>query len=111
MKKADRDRWVEALRSGRYRQTTGVLRSLGGKFCCLGVAADVLIPEPWEHDPARTLGYTFEGNDDPHVLLAATRGRIGLKREDHDTLAGLNDNRGWSFKQIADWIESNVKVD
>ena len=33
-------RWVEALRSGEYKQGTGRLRS-GDEYCCLGVACDV----------------------------------------------------------------------
>jgi hypothetical protein len=33
-------RWVAALRSGEYQQTTGNLRTENG-FCCLGVLCDL----------------------------------------------------------------------
>lgn len=33
-------RWVDALRSGKYEQTTGVLQDSKG-YCCLGVACKV----------------------------------------------------------------------
>jgi hypothetical protein len=35
-------KWVEALRSGKYQQTTGAL-CRDGKYCCLGVACEVAI--------------------------------------------------------------------
>lgn len=42
--KREIQKWVDALRSGEYQQTRGVLESATG-FCCLGVACKVLIPE------------------------------------------------------------------
>ena len=35
--------WLEALRGGKYEQTTGVLRSKKDGFCCLGVLCDLYI--------------------------------------------------------------------
>jgi len=35
------DRWVDALRSGKYQQTTGTLHN-GKGYCCLGVLCDVV---------------------------------------------------------------------
>lgn len=40
MKKEIADMWVEALRSGKYRQGQGGLRSSRG-YCCLGVLCDL----------------------------------------------------------------------
>jgi len=37
-------KWIQALRSGKYSQTQGVLQSKEG-YCCLGVACRVLIPK------------------------------------------------------------------
>lgn len=34
-------KWVDALRSGKYQQGAGCL-SAEGKFCCLGVACEVM---------------------------------------------------------------------
>lgn len=48
MKQA-RKKWVEALRSGKYEQGKGQLRQ-DNKFCCLGVACDILETVKWEVD-------------------------------------------------------------
>lgn len=40
-------RWVQALRSGRYTQGTGRLRSVADEFCCLGVLCDLKDPDGW----------------------------------------------------------------
>ena len=37
-------KWVIALRSGEYSQTTGTLEDDSG-HCCLGVACDIFIPD------------------------------------------------------------------
>lgn len=36
--------WINALRSGKYKQTTGTLQDTAG-YCCLGLACKVLIKE------------------------------------------------------------------
>jgi len=33
--------WVEALRSGKFKQGTKVLRSINDEFCCLGVLCEL----------------------------------------------------------------------
>lgn len=35
------DAWLKALRSGDYQQAKGMLRSMDGRFCCLGVATEI----------------------------------------------------------------------
>lgn len=41
-------KWVEALRSGRYKQGQHVLQTPDGKFCCLGVYCDIAgVPMSW----------------------------------------------------------------
>ncbi|EJD67128.1 hypothetical protein BB65665_12991, partial [Bacillus sp. 916] len=34
--------WIEALRSKKYEQGKGFLKTIDNKFCCLGVACDVV---------------------------------------------------------------------
>ena len=44
--KANRKAWIEALRSRKFRQTKGKLKSRNGSYCCLGVACEVAeVPE------------------------------------------------------------------
>jgi hypothetical protein len=40
-----KQRWIDALRSGKYSQDTGVLRSSKGGHCCLGVLCDLYAKE------------------------------------------------------------------
>ena len=38
-----RDAWADALESGRYRQGRGLLRSVKGEYCCLGVLCELAV--------------------------------------------------------------------
>jgi hypothetical protein len=38
-------KWVEALRSGKYQQTRYLISRKDGKYCCLGVACELAIAE------------------------------------------------------------------
>jgi hypothetical protein len=107
--------WVDALRSGEYKQGDGCLFDPETQsYCCLGVANCVLeLGEGDEH----VLEYTYQ-----QLGLRGQSGAIvGLSleafKELHDLPAGydptftieltaLND-RGWSFSKIADLIEQH----
>ena len=41
------ERWIEALESGKYPKTQGMLRNDDG-YCCLGVVCDVADPNLWQ---------------------------------------------------------------
>ena len=91
-------KWVEALRSGKYKQGKGYL-SRGGEYCCLGVACDIFnikhYPMYDEHYPPRELVMALD-------LVNDMGGhRDGKSR----TLSWLNDN-GKDFEAIADLIET-----
>ena len=85
--------WVKALKSGEYEQGHSHLRTCDNKYCCLGVAWDLL-------HPGR------KPNDD--VLSRTDRRKIGLGAIDQATLIYLNDSLKFSFKTIAKWIEKNL---
>ena len=88
--------WVEALRSGNYKQGRGFLHSKSGTYCCLGVLCDIK-----QKDVRKTelLCGTF-----PNYWL------LNWAELDFNTAVDLalkNDN-GVSFEEIADWIETNL---
>lgn len=102
--------WVKALRSRKYKQTTGCLTN-DGKFCCLGVACELavkakVIPAV-END-------SYDGNSS--TLPASVQHWLGLqeasglfkKNKDGTTtdLTILNDSEKKTFGQIARVIES-----
>jgi hypothetical protein len=96
---------VAALRSGRYKQTTGVLKN-GNAYCCLGVACKISGIGKFSTDES-CLGEVMR-------LPLAVREKLGWVswslREDKiklpsTHLAGLNDDFGFNFKEIARVIE------
>jgi hypothetical protein len=108
-------RWIKELRSGHYAQTTTYLKK-NGRFCCLGVLADIVDPQGWETDDATEVEMWrhsdslnssaisnstfceitgFSNHRDPKLVTATTF---------QNCLINLND-RGESFTKIADCIE------
>jgi hypothetical protein len=80
-------RWIEALESGRYRQTRSCLRDAKG-YCCLGVLCEVADPGRYREDG---------GYDDPaggglyYMLLPNDLAeRVGL-----GNAGGLPDGTDW----------------
>jgi hypothetical protein len=99
-KKSLRERWVEALTSGDYEQGEGALRR-GRRFCCLGVALDLLEPDQW---------YVSDGSGDETGNWANRSNTgypeddqlepFGISRQEGRFLAEYND-QGYTFAQIA----------
>ena len=95
-------KWLKALRSGEYRQTTRKLKSRNGAFCCLGVLCDIQGAKwDWSSGEYSTLGMTGR---------PPTKYRGG--HTDFQELIYLNDgafaNKKHSFSEIADYIEKNL---
>lgn len=98
------DKWVAALRSGKYQQGIGHLKH-GDKFCCLGVLCDLLPGGKWEGE---AFYLTNESSPTeailPHaVVLAAEMSSA------QGQLAEAND-AGYTFTEIADLIEKHYKT-
>jgi hypothetical protein len=98
--------WVKALRSGKYKQTKGVLYEADrNAFCCLGVACDIsgLPPEEWHGSDYTVLPQEVKQS----LNLSSNYGRFF--DGDYTSLVKCNDALGYSFDQIADIIESEPK--
>jgi hypothetical protein len=125
--KADiKAKWLADLRSGKFPQTTGVLRN-GNGYCCLGVLCDLYSRDTgvewWDTGCG---GFAMHGADS--VLPYAVEQWAGLTHEhggyvavsksydegentivDHSlSLTELNDSWEYDFKQIADVIEEQL---
>jgi hypothetical protein len=100
--KANRRKWVEALRSGKYEQGKNNLYC-EGRYCCLGVLALLAGYDAGEIEGQGTLG-----GREKALQFVGLRGAMGGFGHDDDRqfLADLNDE-GTSFEEIADIIESN----
>lgn len=93
-------KWVEALRSGEYKQCKERLTD-GTAFCCLGVAAFISPVPPQEWRVKVALPESIM----EWLGLEGTEGEYfnGTKLT---ALSALNDYDGKTFAEIADLIES-----
>jgi hypothetical protein len=104
-----KNKWIEALLSGKYKQGQASLRLtlVNGKqvHCCLGVLCDILDPDGWKE----------LGDEDVHIhkskrgeyLSEEALSLIGMTRAQQQKYYQLNDN-GWAFKTIAEDIKENL---
>jgi hypothetical protein len=102
--------WVAALRSDKYKQGKGYLRSYRG-YCCWGVACDIVNSNGWR--PSKDAGthifeYGYDGHQGipPRNVIEA----LGVERLGVCAFMSMNDN-GVSFKEIANKIEMEMLND
>ena len=104
-----KERWVRALRSGRYEQIDGTLRLAktegGYAYCCLGVLVDIVPDTKWyKVATTDTYGYEYGAESTPAILGPLLRACVGLDVLTMNKLINMNDN-GDPFPVIADYIE------
>lgn len=116
MNRKTRDKWVKALRSGKYEQGRRALgkrtaRNKKAQYCCLGVLAHLegkKIGTTWNKGnlsvPDRESSALFQG-----LLPYSACQMLGLHQGVAGDLAGRNDE-GATFAEIADLIEQKVVV-
>jgi hypothetical protein len=90
-------KWLQALRSGEYKQGHGRLRILPNLYCCLGVLCEVM--------GVKADGVLYDGCTS--YISPRTQNVAGLRAKDQSRLSSMND-RGDTFPEIADWIETNL---
>jgi len=112
MKKEIADQWLAALRSGQYTQGRGALRDCKDgqeAFCCLGVLCELAVLE----GKAERFGNSY--SDCKVFLPRSVAEWSGMSQIDGslpETMAKpalfqLNDDKGWSFEQLAEHIEKH----
>ncbi len=97
-------KWIKALKSGKYKQTTGELKNKNG-YCCLGVLCEIKAKEQkkkfYEHKNGGVLSET-------QMKWSGIKSQNGkCKRTD---LVYMNDYLKYSFSEIADFIKKNYKL-
>jgi hypothetical protein len=95
--------WVDALRSGEYKKSTGALRTRHGDrvgYCCFGVLCDLARLDGGD-DWGPYGGYQGQSFRAPKAMLDFLR--ISLFGEDN--LIDMNDYQVVPFRNIADYIE------
>lgn len=116
MKQELKTKWITALRSGKYRKSTRVLKryfkTTAPGHCCLGVLCEIIKNDfPHAEDllqsnrlialPKRSVTSCAS------LLDQETLAHVGLDSEQQRKLAGKND-KGATFRQIADYIEKKL---
>lgn len=102
--------WVDALRSGEYKQGFGSLKSAEDKntFCCLGVLCEIAVQQGVIPAPE---GVFYCGIYD-EILPDEVCEFAGLDTDcpsiGGHTLTHLNDDEGFNFESIAQLIEDNL---
>src|SRR6266516_542132 len=106
--------WLDALRSGEFKQGHGQLSRRAGEFdydCCLAVGCRVLT----RYDvriQIETVGRDTFFNGSFSALLVLARETLGLKDSygqfSDESLSFINDNGG-TFPEIADTIEREAR--
>lgn len=103
-----KEKWIAALRSGEYKKGTRYLKYSRNsnnvyKYCCLGVACEVV--------GAKNINAK-------HVIIEGG-GIVGIRKVPTPLIGGWDENdlidklitmndTGKSFKYIANWIEKNL---
>lgn len=98
MEKIAKQKWLKALRSGRYKQAIGrlqVTRNYKDTFCCLGVLC-------------KTQKVKNDIIESSFGLPNDVRMNVSLSEKDCLILTTLNDEEKKSFKEIANWIEVSL---
>lgn len=121
-----KQKWIGALRSGKYEQGSEKLRSVSG-YCCLGVLCDLYAQEhntEWEFrgneetnlQPQDYWYFDKESEFLPESVMnwAKLFRNPMLRVEDNDEMFEVNEevstlnDEGYSFSTIADLIEAQL---
>ena len=118
MKIEIKEKWLDALRSGEYKQGTKKLRTRFDEYCCLGVLCDIYNKETREGSWRESdFSYEFINEGKPNVTiylpsyiakwagLSETDPRI--KSKGNQPISHIND-KGTSFNEIAELIEKEL---
>lgn len=104
-------KWVEALRSGKFKQGEGYLNQ-DGCNCCLGVLAEINgLPTAPGYDGRPNIKRYIFGEDD----VSGYQPPVGYCGLDYNTLStlvhkndGIMGSNKYTFEQIADFIEQEL---
>jgi len=114
--------WLDALRSGEYKQTTGNLRDING-FCCLGVLCDLQAQERSTNWVQRIGRYELYGeyqtlplsvqewaglDNDIGGMVDFEYEKDGVMYVKSESLPEINDTWNKNFNEIADLIETQL---
>ena len=109
MNQEAKQKWIEALRSGKYKQGQSCLKNTDNAYCCLGVLVHVfeayhgLKFDQKINDSYNAVEFgSFCSKSVPPELVIDW---LGITPKHQTLLMNLNDKHGCSFAGIADLLE------
>lgn len=109
------EKWIERLRSGKYKQGKTVLRFEDDTYCCLGVLCDLaveakVIPSPVLSDVkyGGKKPYLYEGIRGVLSSTVAKWAGISSNPIMRTVLLSSANDKGTTFEEIADLIQGEV---
>jgi hypothetical protein len=112
-------KWLDALRSGEYKQSEGLLRSDTDEYCCLGILCQIaadegVISQPTLNTDEYSDRYMYSDGDNRNSMYLSEKvakwagldnltGYV-ISKNGAISLSSMNDE-GKPFDQIADVIE------
>lgn len=122
------EKWLKALRSGEYAQGQNKLCNSDSEYCCLGVAGAICgLSEEYMNDKDNTdyfysdevpeeypeeLIYNYSCNSYPSILAGLNDGSSKPDKnypEGTSFVEGADKKLGYSFEQIAEFVELNTE--
>lgn len=103
-----RARWIDRLESSAFQQTYKKLCNGQGAYCCLGVAAEILVEENlYMWNDSHTNLVTGYGETDAE-LDQDMADLFGLTGDAQSVLVALNDAFRLTFEEIAQVLKSGI---
>ncbi len=103
MNKELKDKWINALRSGNYKQGLGRLK-YNGEYCCLGVLCEISGRVEFDKTAGNVRYANYDCNSVPTEFLES----LGLEYKYITRLWRMNDFDKLTFDQIADYLSKEV---
>lgn len=103
------DMFLNALRSGEYKQTKYCLKDDEG-FCGLGVLTDLYIKQndlTWDLEPINQKKFSFQGMS--HIAHKDVNEACEIDNTILGMIPYMNDS-GKSFEEIADYLEETISL-
>jgi hypothetical protein len=112
IKKSIKKKWIKALRSGKYEQGQTMLCDDDGKYCCLGVLAQIVDPDRKTWNGSQGYFGTVDDHGEPFITRADHNEQARLLGGCLPPGKGMHlterNDDGASFKKIA-WIIEKTK--
>ncbi len=102
MDKLYKEKWIDALRSGKYKQTRFELKTFDNHFCAVGVLCDIYYKDKWIINLIDQSSYAILEEDYDTMM-----NNLNFNINELITIIEMNDQY-LSFDKIANYIEENL---